>query len=254
MWNRWKNEFRCGSISQCQCWRCDTELHQNSAPGSGLCQHQAHKGINLLSSGTEWLWENIITEGDWWNNNLYLSRSDQVILGLLSPDTGHVDVSPDLEVPGPGVGLMPQALALHPYFSCREILWYYASLAGVLPVMIDTRIATILRFLKLSAKVGPTSLLETDVNWRNQGKWSSEHTEWGPAAPPLPGMFHCPLSRPGHPGRANCGHWSPPQGGDLGSAEVNSCWGVHRYTARLSFNLNSISLKYPSTMTMCCFL
>ena len=104
------------------------------------------------------------------DNNLYLSRSDQVILGLLSPDTGHVDVSPDLEVPGPGVGLMPQSLALHPYFSCREILWYYASLAGVLPVMIDTRIATILRFLKLSAKVGPTSLLETDVNWRNQGK------------------------------------------------------------------------------------
>ena len=99
-----------------------------------------------------------------------MSLSDQVILGLLSPDTGHVDVSPDLEVPGPGVGLMPQSLALHPYFSCREILWYYASLAGVLPVMIDTRIATILRFLKLSAKVGPTSLLDTDVNWRNQGK------------------------------------------------------------------------------------
>ena len=68
-------------------------------------------------------------------------------------DNGRVEISPDLEMPGAGVGLMPQSLALHPYFSCKEILWYYATMAGVLPVLINNRISTILRFLKLSAKV-----------------------------------------------------------------------------------------------------
>ena len=117
-----------------------------------------------------WRWLTKITTLKW----TLIRASSQAILSLLSLDNGKIEISPDLEVPGPGVGLMPQSLALHPYFSCREILWYYATMAGVLPVLITKRITTILRFLKLSAKVRwQTFEIFLICFWFFQGIWSS---------------------------------------------------------------------------------
>merc|ERR1711892_170235 len=77
----------------------------------------------------------------------------KVILSLLKPDSGTVVVRCKSAIPGPGVGLMPQNVALHLYFSVSEILHYYSLLAGLTDQERADKQETILSFLNLSKKV-----------------------------------------------------------------------------------------------------
>ena len=86
----------------------------------------------------------------------------QVALGLLKPMTGKVKISSIQNIPGEGVGCMPQSLSLHSYFSCHEILWYYAVLGGVNPSDIEARVKRILGFLKLESKAS----VRLNIRWQ----------------------------------------------------------------------------------------
>ena len=78
--------------------------------------------------------------------------SFQVILGLIKPNSGSVVVRSNSAIPGPGVGVMPQNIALHLYFSVAEILHYYSLLAGLKDQERRDKQETILSFLNLSEK------------------------------------------------------------------------------------------------------
>ena len=51
------------------------------------------------------------------------------------------------------IGYMPQSLALHIYFSCKEILSYYCCIHGLDDVKREERIKFLLKTLKMSDKV-----------------------------------------------------------------------------------------------------
>ena len=85
--------------------------------------------------------------------NMIRPTLPQVMLGLLTPSDGKVKIQSGLNIPGAAVGCMPQTLSLHSYFSCREILWYYATLGGVTHRDIEARMNLVMGFLKLAKKV-----------------------------------------------------------------------------------------------------
>ena len=79
----------------------------------------------------------------------------KVICGRLTPRSGRVEVfeckpghnHPD--IPGPGVGYMPQEIALFENFSIKQILTYYAMLYGMSGDAMDSRIKELSVLLRL---------------------------------------------------------------------------------------------------------
>ncbi|CAG2112683.1 unnamed protein product, partial [Medioppia subpectinata] len=76
-------------------------------------------------------------------------------LGRLEPSKGSIHLfgrkpgSPESKVPGPGVGYMPQELALYEEFTIEEILTYFGQLFGIKSKVIDSRIEFLVDLLQL---------------------------------------------------------------------------------------------------------
>ncbi|CAG2164461.1 unnamed protein product, partial [Oppiella nova] len=79
-------------------------------------------------------------------------------LGRLEPTRGSICLfgktpgSPDSKVPGPGVGYMPQELALYEEFTIEEILKYFGRLFGIQSKVVDSRIEFLVDLLQLPDK------------------------------------------------------------------------------------------------------
>ena len=79
----------------------------------------------------------------------------KIICGRLTPRSGRVEVfgckpghnHPD--IPGPGVGYMPQDIALFENFSIKQILTYYAMIYGMSGDAMDSRIKELSVLLRL---------------------------------------------------------------------------------------------------------
>lgn len=89
----------------------------------------------------------------------------RIILGRLRPLSGHVKIfgvepaSPESTIPGPGVGYMPQELALFQLLTIQEVLHYYGTLYGVDTETIDERVDHYINFLNLPKKTRKISQL-----------------------------------------------------------------------------------------------
>ncbi len=80
------------------------------------------------------------------------------VLGRLKPQSGMIRVfgrepgSPFSPVPGPGVGYMPQELALFPDFTIKETLRYFGQLYRMTPKDIKGRTKFLITLLHLPEK------------------------------------------------------------------------------------------------------
>ncbi|KAH7639484.1 abc transporter sub-family a-like protein 16 [Dermatophagoides farinae] len=82
----------------------------------------------------------------------------RMILGMLKPKTGTIRVfgmqpgTAEVKIPGPGVGYMPQDLALFRLFNIEETFEYYGRLYGIPIETIKERIKYYIEFLNLPVK------------------------------------------------------------------------------------------------------
>ena len=78
------------------------------------------------------------------------------ILGQLKPKSGtimvlgHRPASSGASVPGPGVGYMPQEIALYSEFTVRETIRYFGKLYGMSSESIVERSSSLIEFLHLT--------------------------------------------------------------------------------------------------------
>lgn len=76
-------------------------------------------------------------------------------LGRLQPNCGTISLfgqkpgTQESRVPGPGVGYMPQELALYDDFSIEETLMYFGRLFGIKSNLVDQRIDFMMDLLQL---------------------------------------------------------------------------------------------------------
>ena len=79
----------------------------------------------------------------------------KLILGRAQPSTGWIRVfgvkpgSDESDIPGPGVGYMPQDIALSDEFTIRECLKYYGNTYKINKTLIDHRIELLVELLSL---------------------------------------------------------------------------------------------------------
>ena len=79
----------------------------------------------------------------------------RLALGRLEPISGSISLfgkspgSKESRVPGPGVGYMPQELALYDNFTIEETLVYFGTLFGIKSKIIDSRIEFLVDLLQL---------------------------------------------------------------------------------------------------------
>ena len=82
----------------------------------------------------------------------------RILLGRIKPKKGKISVfgeepgSKTSHIPGPGVGYMPQDLALFPEFTIEETLIYFGSLYHMDSDLIQDRIDFLIKLLNLPPK------------------------------------------------------------------------------------------------------
>ena len=93
------------------------------------------------------------------NNFVFSSRSFlKCILGRLKPNSGEILVfgskpgSSLCNIPGPGVGYMPQELGLYLDFNVEEILTYFGRIYAMNKNDIEDRVSELIDLLQLPSK------------------------------------------------------------------------------------------------------
>ena len=89
----------------------------------------------------------------------------RLVLGRLKYKNGFIRVfgeepgSTKSDIPGPGVGYMPQEIALFNEFTIKESLTYYGTIYHMDPKEIEDRVKELIQLLNLPEKARPVSQL-----------------------------------------------------------------------------------------------